>query len=172
MEKNTAILPLPWPITAIGQQRPQATAILQGSPVYPALRCGMGFYPTERGVVVVAEAWGLPTTKDAPCNTSIFALHMHSGSACTGNAEDPFAAAGMHYDTGNCPHPAHSGDFPPLFGNNGYAFSAFLTNRFRIEEAIGKAVILHAGLDDFTTQPAGNAGAKIACGIILPVPRA
>jgi len=60
---------------------------------------------------------------------------------------------------------------PPLFGNNGRAVSIFLTNRFSIEEVIGKAVIIHGSPDDFTTQPSGNAGEKIACGIIRPVMR-
>ena len=45
-------------------------------------------------------------------------------------------------------------------------FSAFLSGRFTIDEIIGKAVIVHSSPDDFTTQPSGNAGEKIACGII------
>ena len=42
----------------------------------------------------------------------------------------------------------------------------FLTNRFRVEEILGKTVIIHDSPDDFTSQPAGNAGKKIACGMI------
>ena len=41
-----------------------------------------------------------------------------------------------------------------------------LTGRFHVGEVIGKTVILHADPDDFHTQPSGNAGAKIACGVI------
>ena len=35
-------------------------------------------------------------------------------------------------------------------------------------DIINKSVVLHEGYDDFSTQPAGNSGAKIACGRILP----
>lgn len=162
---------MPWPLPALQQQRPQAAAILRGSSAYPGLRGGIGFYQAQGGVFVVAEVQGLPAGKQLPCQRPIFALHMHSGGSCSGNAEDPFANAGAHYNPGDCPHPEHSGDFPPLFGNNGYAFSAFFTDRFSIAEIIGKTVIIHAGPDDFTTQPAGNAGAKIACGVITTITR-
>lgn len=55
---------------------------------------------------------------------------------------------------------------PPLFGNDGKAFSAFLTDRFTVKEIVGKTVIIHSSTDDFTTQPSGNSGEMIACGEI------
>lgn len=79
---------------------------------------------------------------------------------------DPFADAMSHYNPNGCGHPNHAGDLPLLFGNNGFALSLFLTNRFYIDEVIGRTVILHDHPDDFTTQPAGNSGTKIACGVI------
>ena len=97
---------------------------------------------------------------------SIFAFHIHSGGTCSGSADDPFRDAQGHYHPENCPHPAHAGDMPPLFSNKGYAAQAFLTGRFTVREIIGRTVIIHAGTDDFTSQPAGNAGARIACGVI------
>ena len=39
-------------------------------------------------------------------------------------------------------------------------------NRFRIDEIIGKTIIIHSSTDDFTSQPSGNSGSKIACGEI------
>jgi len=45
-------------------------------------------------------------------------------------------------------------------------FSMVLTNRFNLSEIIGKTIIIHSSVDDFTTQPAGNSGTKIACGEI------
>ena len=77
---------------------------------------------------------------------------------------DPFSATMAHYNPAKCNHPFHAGDLPPLFGNHGYAFSIFLINRFLLSEVLGKTVIIHGNPDDFTTQPSGNAGEKLACG--------
>ncbi len=49
---------------------------------------------------------------------------------------------------------------------HGYAFSIFLTDRFLLSEVLGKTVIIHGNSDDFTTQPSGKAGDKLACGVI------
>ena len=54
---------------------------------------------------------------------------------------------------------------------NGKAFSAFLTDTFTVKEVLGRAIIIHSKPDDFTSQPAGNSGEKIACGIITPTAR-
>ena len=145
---------------------PQAWAHLYGSERYPEINGTVRFYAHPYGTLVVTEVKGLPDTQNA-CDSPIFAFHIHEGGACTGNSEDPFADAGKHYNPRGCPHPYHAGDLPPLFGANGYAFSACLTDRFFLSEIIGKTVILHSSFDDFTSQPSGNAGAKIACGEIV-----
>ena len=93
-------------------------------------------------------------------------MHIHEGGSCTGNASDPLADAGMHYNPNKCPHPEHAGDLPSLFTTKGNAFLAVLTDRFSINEIIGKTVIIHSAPDDFGTQPAGNSRSKIACGEI------
>jgi Cu-Zn family superoxide dismutase len=56
-----------------------------------------------------------------------------------------------------------------LIGNNGYAFLAFYTDRFTPGQVVGRAVIIHQNPDDFRSQPAGNAGKRLACGIIKRV---
>lgn len=146
--------------------RPQAWAYLRGSEHYPDLFGVVRFYEHPYGTLVVSEAEGLPDTQSA-CASPIFGFHIHEGGVCMGNAEDPFADVGTHYDPQGCPHPYHAGDLPPLFGANGYAFGACLTDRFNVREVIGRTVILHAMPDDFFTQPSGNAGMKIACGEIF-----
>lgn len=145
--------------------RPQAWANLNGSERFPEIKGRVRFYQTALGVLTVVEVMGLPKPVGL-CESPIFAFHIHGGGACRGDESDPFAKAGAHFNPNGCPHPYHAGDLPPLFGANGYAFAANLTNRFSVKEILGKAVILHASSDDFVSQPAGNAGEKIACGII------
>ena len=137
-----------------------AVAYVRGSGAYPDIRGCVRFRQMDGGVLVTAEIRGLPG------DDGIFAFHIHSGGTCSGSADDPFRDAQGHYHPENCPHPAHAGDMPPLFSNKGYAAQAFLTGRFTVREIIGRTVIIHAGTDDFTSQPAGNAGARIACGVI------
>lgn len=149
---------------------PNAVAVMQGSAEYNQIEGTVKFYQAPGGVLVVADLIGLPYSTQ-PCSNPIFAFHIHSGMSCSGNSEDPFANAGMHYNPSNCPHPYHAGDMPPLFDADGHGFLAFLTNRFTIDEILGKTVILHDRPDDFTTQPSGNAGTKIACGVISSVRR-
>jgi Cu-Zn family superoxide dismutase len=149
---------------------PHAVAVMQGGPRNRYISGTVKFYRSGEGVLVVADIQGLPAPSGA-CKSPIFAFHIHSGLDCGGNGEDPFANAGTHYNPSDCPHPYHSGDMPPLFGAGGRAFLAFLTDRFTVREIIGKTVIIHDGLDDFTTQPSGNAGNKIACGVISKVRR-
>ncbi len=147
-------------------QSPQATAVVRGSEKYPDIIGTVKFFGTRHGVLVAAEIFGLPKAAEN-CESPVFGFHIHAGGACTGNADDPFMNAHAHYNPHGCVHPYHAGDLPPLFGINGYAFSAFLTGRFSVREIIGKTVIIHAHPDDFMTQPAGNAGEKIACGEIV-----
>ncbi len=160
------------------QSMPDAIAYVYGSDKYPDIYGQVRFYQMNNGVVVAAEVGGLPevnssnntsgnmSTDNTNCQSPIFGFHIHEGDSCTGNAENPFADALTHYNPYNCIHPYHAGDMPPLFGSDGYALSVFFTDRFMVDEIIGRAVIIHANPDDFHTQPSGNSGEMIACGII------
>lgn len=156
---------LNFPLCSILNTVPQAIAWVTGSPDFPDISGRVRFYPTNRGILICAEISGLPYLPEA-CDSRVFGFHIHAGVACEGNHSDAFSEAGTHYNPDSCEHPHHAGDLPPLFGNNGYALSVFLTDRFTISEIIGKTVIIHDSPDDFTTQPSGNSGTKIACGII------
>lgn len=145
--------------------RAHATANIAGSESYPDLSGVVRLYQTSEGVVVYAEISGLPHS-GLPCQGRIFGFHIHKGNDCGGNMDDPFADAMTHYNPAGCEHPYHAGDLPPLFGNGGFALSLFLTNRFSVDEVIGRTIIIHDHPDDFTTQPSGNSGTKIACGVI------
>lgn len=152
-------------LLSILRGRPQAAASIAGSENYPDLSGTVRFYQTGEGVIVCAEIDGLPHS-GLPCHEQVFGFHIHQGTDCGGSMDDPFADAMTHYNPNGCEHPHHAGDLPPLFGNGGFAFCVFLTNRFSVREVIGRTVIIHDHPDDFTTQPSGNSGTKIACGVI------
>jgi Cu-Zn family superoxide dismutase len=143
----------------------KAVAHIKGSREYPTLHGTVTLKQTRKGVLVTAEIYGLPDNNEY--KTGVFAFHIHNGISCTGTREDSFADAGIHYNPKNAVHPYHAGDLPSLFSNNGYAYMSVLTNRFNLREIIGRVIVIHRNVDDFTTQPAGNAGAKIACGKII-----
>lgn len=146
-------------------RHPTALAYIGGSPEYVSIKGTVGFYQSDHGVFVITQISGLPIGDN--CESPIFGFHIHEGESCRGNADDAFADTKMHYNPKGCPHPYHAGDLPPLFGARGYAYSANLTDRFRVDEIIGKTVVIHSSPDDFTSQPSGNAGKKIACGVIM-----
>ncbi len=140
-----------------------AFAKIKGSYKYPNIYGYITFKQKNKGVLVTAELNNLPYKE---CMQEIYGFHIHEGNSCTGNKEDPFANAKSHFSKNNCKHPYHSGDMPPLFGNNGYAYMSFFTNRFNIDDIVNKTIVIHSNFDDLKTQPSGNSGEKIACGII------
>lgn len=146
----------------------KAVAVIKGNSKYPEIKGSVIFLQQYNGVTVAAEVYGLPD-QNANCNGGIFGFHIHEGESCTGNTNDEFADAMRHYNPGGCEHPYHAGDMPPLFSAGGYAYARFLTNRFTLDEILNKTVIIHSNPDDFTTQPGGNSGDKIACGKILRI---
>lgn len=119
------------------------------------------FFPRRDGTLVVAEIFGLPEGTDE----GFFAFHIHEGDSCCGESEG-FPETGGHFNPRGAAHPGHAGDLPPLLSCNGYAYGAVFTDRFRVRDIIGRTAVIHEGADDFHTQPAGNSGTKIACGVI------
>lgn len=144
----------------LGREKPQAVAWLQGNQSHSQLGGFVKFYATSYGgVLVEAEVYGLPDTE---AFSNFYAFHIHEYGDCSNN----FSHAGGHYNPYHVMHPQHAGDMPPLISNQGYAWSTFYDSRFGITELIGKSVIIHAKPDDFVTQPSGNSGEMIGCGVI------
>ncbi len=141
----------------LNRRSPSAIAEVRGSADFPELHGTVEFYEFIEGTVVVSEIYGLPETA-----TNIFAQHVHNGGECSGD----FSSAKGHFNPTDQPHPNHAGDLPPLFSNKGYAWNAVFTARFKVEDVIGRSLMIHHDPDDFTTQPGGNSGTKIACGVI------
>ncbi len=141
-----------------------AEAYIKGSEKYPDITGYAGFAEVQGGTLVSVALKGLP--KGGKCGKRIFAAHIHEGMSCSGNKTDLFADAKGHFNPDNCPHPFHAGDLPPLFASDGTATAAFITKSFKPKDVIGRTIIIHGGEDDFMTQPSGNSGEKIACGVI------
>ena len=100
-------------------------------------------------------------------------FHVHEKGDCS--SRDGMSAGG-HFDPGGRPHgpqnaPHHGGDMPSLKADAaGNAQATFQIESVSvgtgIDGLVGRAVIVHAKPDDYTTQPTGNSGARIACGVI------
>lgn len=142
----------------IPSANPQAIACIRGGADAPKLRGTVRFSAIPGGTLVTAEVTGLPEN-----DTGFFAFHIHEGGDCGGT---DFSDTGGHFNPEAQEHPRHAGDLPPLLSVGGHAFLSVETGRFTPCEVIGRTVVIHGSADDFHTQPAGNAGKKIACGVI------
>jgi Cu-Zn family superoxide dismutase len=118
-------------------------------------------------------------------------FHLHTTGVCDPRAVDPatgqvspFFTAGGHFDPAGGAHPGHAGDLPPLLtGQDGTGTASVVTDRFGLREltdADGSAVVIHALPDNLANIPAryapdgpdeatrrtGDAGGRVACGVI------
>jgi Cu-Zn family superoxide dismutase len=127
------------------------------------------------GTRVVASIKGLPVGD--------YAIHIHAVGSCVG---PDFASAGGHFNPGLKQHgemnPAgpHAGDLPNIVvaaGPRGVTEGSIDAERpgLRLRDgdaplfdADGAAVIVHAKADDYRTDPSGNAGARLLCGVVSP----
>lgn len=137
---------------------PNAIAIIRGGREYPQLHGWINFYQGCDGAMAEVEILGLPILENG-----FFAFHIHAGSDCAG---EDFPNTGGHFNPSFTMHPKHAGDLPPLISDHGRAYMKVYTDRFTVDQIIGKTVVVHKNPDDFYTQPSGNAGTKIACGVI------
>lgn len=135
---------------------PDAAAHIKGDASHPHLFGVISLYQTSLGGILFnVEINGLPKSQ-------FYGMHIHEHGDCSND----FANTGSHYNPSNMMHPLHAGDLPPLLSNNGYAWMAFYTDRLTLKDSIGKSIVIHSMRDDFSTQPAGDSGSKIGCGII------
>lgn len=150
-----------------------ATAYISGGPLAPNIKGMVYFRDVKDGTEVYVYVTGLPEYKPASGNepqVGPHGFHIHENGTCEiGNPSEPFTAAGGHFNPTGEPHGNHAGDFPVLFSNNGVAKMSFFTNKFKVDDIIGKAIIIHESPDDYKSQPAGNAGRRLACGVIQKV---
>lgn len=148
--------------------RPHAVTTLIASPTHPAITGTVSFRDGVGGTWVTVHVDGLPPYQPGDPPIGPHGFHIHEGTSCeVGDPTNPFQAAGGHFNPDQQPHGNHAGDFPVLFSRSGKARMTFFTNRFTTADIIGRTVIIHLNPDDFRTQPAGDSGIRIACGVIV-----
>lgn len=123
------------------------------------------FTSVQEGVKVVADLDGLTPGKHG--------FHVHEKGDCS--APDA-SSAGAHYNPSNSHHGSpdskdrHAGDLGNIEADSvGHAHYERIDAVIKLEgpnSIIGRSVIVHAEPDDFISQPSGNAGAKVSCGVI------
>ncbi len=110
-------------------------------------------------------------------------IHFHAVGKCEGGST-AFSTAGAHYNPLGKehglqnPNGPHAGDAPnivtPASGAGKVTFSTdrvtLTPGSISLFDADGSAIVVHANPDDQTSQPSGNSGARIACGVITAVP--
>ena len=130
-----------------------------------AVKGQVTFTKVPGGIQVVAVVEGLTPGEHG--------FHIHQYGDCT--ALDAKSAGG-HFNPENKPHGAptdtarHVGDLGNLVADSSgtahYEWTDTLISFTGSHSIIGRAVIVHAGADDLKSQPTGNAGARVACGVI------
>jgi Cu-Zn family superoxide dismutase len=109
-------------------------------------------------------------------------FHVHEVGDCT----PPFTSALGHFNPAAAGHPGHAADMPVLLVNaDGTGEAQFVSDRYRLTDVLGRALIIHAGPDNYaniptryaaggpdaTTLSTGDAGARAACGVVKRGPR-
>jgi len=124
-------------------------------------------WQTTGGVSFHIEASGLPH--------GVHGVHVHAVGRCEG---PDFASAGSHWNPAgkkhglNNPAGPHAGDMPNVeVAANGVLSATVVLPGASMDsllDADGAALLIHAGADDYMTDPSGNSGARIACAVIHP----
>ena len=126
---------------------------------------------TAEGKVTFKQAGDGPVTIEldlSGLSPGTHGFHIHEKGDCGGE----FAAnAGKHFNPAGAPHPQHAGDFGNIqAAADGKAHQVVTAPGITVGEGAtsvaNRAVIIHEGTDDLASQPSGNAGHPIACGVI------
>ena len=131
-------------------QTPAALAWVRGNTPYaPGLSGMVRFYDTPYGgVLIEGEFFQLPN-KGISSSTDFYALHIHENGDCSAG----FTRTGGHYNPTGTYTPGIPAIFCLLWETAGMDGLLSYDKRFTVKEIMGRSVVLHSGLDDFTSQP-------------------
>lgn len=153
-------------LVAVAQAQLMTKAVAVLSPTKGSIASGtVTFTKLQTGVKIVADVSGLTPGPHG--------FHVHEFGDCS--APDA-SSAGGHFNPSRAQHGApnsplrHAGDFGNLVADvSGKAHYERVDTMISFDGAnsiIGRAVIVHENVDDLKTQPTGNAGGRVACGVI------
>ncbi len=142
-----------------------AASAVASSPTEKGLLANVKLMEADRGVKIHVQATGLKPG-------SVHGLHIHEFGKCEGD----FTSAGGHFNPAAGPHSSPEAKHKQL-GDQGNVkadsqgegmVEVFIPEGdvSGVDTFLNKSVVLHADPDDFVTQPSGNSGKRIACGVI------
>lgn len=147
------------PVTAVAVMEPRSDSQARGTVTFTELEGG--------GLSVKFDLTGVPE--------GVHGFHVHDKGDCS--APDA-TSAGPHFNPHNLQHAGptdverHAGDFGNVIASakgtvkTEIAMGGVSLKEGAIDSVVGRGLILHAKRDDLTTQPTGDAGGRIACGVI------
>ncbi|MDA8446751.1 superoxide dismutase family protein [Paracidovorax valerianellae] len=161
-----------------GPERAMATARLVTPQSAPAGNAVLT--DTAAGVEVAIQVQGLAPGQHG--------FHIHANGACAPGPDAAtgqtvaFGAAGGHFDPGmskkhgrpgQSAHEAHAGELPNIpVGDDGRGSVRYVNSNITLTpgkaSVVGRALVVHEKEDDYTTNPAGNSGGRLLCGVIEP----
>lgn len=153
----------------------------------------MGRFPLstpDGAIAAYVEAWEgengvtfkIESTVDSGLEPGTHGIHIHEVGACDASGDTPYASAGGHFNPTDTSHGApddddsHAGDLGNLEVNDdGTLLYVVTTDKVTLDPAAdnslagpsGSALLIHAGEDDLETDPSGESGDRVACGIIF-----
>ncbi|MFW6149858.1 MAG: superoxide dismutase family protein, partial [Atribacterota bacterium] len=131
------------PLFGFWPGRKRARALINGGPLAPGIRGRVDFVEVPEGTDVIVRVEGLPPYRPAqegkpPVGPHGFHIHEY-GNCEMGDPENPFQAAGGHWNPTDQPHGNHAGDRPVLFSNNGRARMRVFTSKFKPSQVVGRS---------------------------------
>jgi Cu-Zn family superoxide dismutase len=138
------------------------------------------FTQTDSGLNIVVQSTS--EGDGSGLEAGLHGIHIHETGVCDPEGETPFESAGGHFNPTGAPHGAledeesHAGDLGNLEVDETGTFGLdIVTDKLTMEpggenslaDADGSAIIIHAGEDDLQTDPSGESGDRLACGVIF-----